>query len=106
MDITTQKQRFFFGHSKSINTIAINENGQLLASGQVGESPIIRIWEYQTTRCISIVTTPMTTLKCLAFSHDGSMLCCVGKDERNRELIVIWDITKIARGEKPEIIAK
>jgi len=34
------------------------------------------------------------------------MLASVGKDERNKELIIVWDITRIARGEKIEIIAK
>lgn len=49
---------------------------------------------------------PVTTLKCLSFSPDGRMLASVGKDDRNKELIIIWDITRISRGEKPEIVAR
>jgi WD40 repeat protein len=106
MDIETQTQRFFFGHSAHINCLAINENGNLLASGQEGPTPLVRIWEYSSSKCISIITSPMTSLKCLTFSHDGSMLACVGKDNHNREIIIIWDITRVGRGEKPEMVAR
>ena len=49
---------------------------------------------------------PVTSLKCLSFSHDGNFLASVGKDVHNKELIYIWDISKIHRGEQPKIIAK
>ena len=48
----------------------------------------------------------VTSLKCLAFSHDGHYLASVGKDAHNRESIVVWDITMIPRNEKPTIIAR
>jgi len=53
-----------------------------------------------------MVTMPVTSLKCVAFSPDGRFLASVGKDTHNKEMIIIWDISKIARGEKPEIAAK
>jgi WD40 repeat protein len=49
---------------------------------------------------------PVVSLKCLSFSHDGRYLASVGKDAHNKELIVIWDISKVQRGEKPEIVAR
>lgn len=49
---------------------------------------------------------PVQTVKCLTFSQDGKYLAGCGKDSHSRELIVIYDISKIARGEKPEIVAK
>jgi WD40 repeat protein len=84
----------------------VANHGHLLASAQEGKNSLIRIWDYATARCLSIITMPVTTLKCLSFSPDGRMLASVGKDERNKELIIVWDITRIARGEKIEIIAK
>jgi len=49
---------------------------------------------------------PVVSLKCLSFSYDGRYLASVGKDSHNKELIIIWDISKIQRGEKPEIVAR
>ncbi len=49
---------------------------------------------------------PVNTIKCLAFSHDGKFLASAGKDNHNREILTIWDITRISKGEKPEIVAK
>jgi WD40 repeat protein len=49
---------------------------------------------------------PVVSLKCLSFSHDGKYLASVGKDSHNKELVIIWDISSITRGGKPEIIAR
>ena len=68
------------------------------------------MWDYATARCITMVTMPVTSLKCLSFSYDGRYLVSVGKialnKEHNKELITIWDISNIQRGGKPEIVAK
>lgn len=53
-----------------------------------------------------MITMPVNTLKCLAFSHDGKYLASAGKDSHNREIVIVWDITRISKGEKPEIVAK
>jgi WD40 repeat protein len=42
-----------------------------------------------------MVTMPVNSLKCLTFSHDGKYLASVGKDSHNRELVIVWDISKI-----------
>ena len=49
---------------------------------------------------------PVSSLKCVSFSPDGSLLAAVGKDFHNKEMIIIWDLSKIHLGEKPEIFAK
>ena len=53
-----------------------------------------------------MVTMPVNKLNCLAFSYDHRYLAAVGKDSHNREMIIVWDISKIQKGEKPEIVAK
>lgn len=53
-----------------------------------------------------MVTIPVITLKCLAFSYDGKYLASVGKDSHNKEMIIVWDISRISQGQKPEIVAK
>ena len=42
----------------------------------------------------------------MTFSHDGRYLACVGLDHHNKELIIVWDISRVQRGEKPEIVAR
>lgn len=60
MDTEERKQnRFFFGHSKPISCFDINANGTLMASGQEGKNPLVRIWEYDTGRCLSMFTLPV-----------------------------------------------
>ena len=116
MDLeNNQQKRFFFGHSAPICCFDVNANGQLIASAQEGKNSIIRIWEYTTGRCISMMTMPVQSLKCLAFSYDGKYLACVGKSSQqilekthNKELIMVWDITRIGTpgGGKAELVAK
>jgi WD40 repeat protein len=107
MDVETmQQKRFFFGHSAPISCFDIASHGALLASAQEGKNSIIRIWDYHTARCLSMLPMPVVTMKCLSFSPDGRFLASVGKDAQNKELIIVWDISKIHRNEKPEILAR
>lgn len=101
-----QQKRFFFGHSAPICCFDISENGSLVASAQEGKNSIIRIWDYSTARCITMMTMPVVSLVKLSFSYDGRYLASVGKDTHNKELITIWDISRVQRGDKPEIVAR
>ena len=94
MDLEDNSQkRFFFGHSAPICCFDVNANGALIASAQEGKNSIIRIWEYKTGICKTMITMRVNTIKCLSFSYDGKYLATVGKDDHNKELIKIWDIT-------------
>ena len=106
MDVETNEQkRFFFGHSTAVCCFDVTQNGALLASAQEGKNSIVRIWEYQTGKCLSMLTMP-SSLKQVTFSPDNRFLTTVGKDSHNKELIIVWDISKIPKGEKPEVFAK
>lgn len=107
MDVETKHQkRFFFGHSAPVCCFDIAAHGGMMASAQEGKNSLIRIWDYHTARCLSILTMPVQSLKCVSFSPDGRYLACVGKDSHNKEMVVVWDVSRIHRGEKPEIAAK
>jgi len=80
--------------------------GTILASAQEGSNAIIRVWDYATARSIAFTLMPVQVVKCLSFSHDGRYLAGCGKDSHNRELIAVYDISNIARGDKPVIVAK
>ena len=105
---TKQQKRFFFGHSAPICCFDVAPHGNLIASAQEGKNSIIRIWDYHSARCLQMLmmkVTTLTTFQCLSFSPCGKFLASVGKDERNRERIVIWDISRVHKHEKPEIVA-
>jgi hypothetical protein len=66
-----------------------------------------------------MLTMPVTHLQCISFSPDGRFLACVGKtftvreDKKTKvkttfwkETIIVWDISRIHKGEKAEILAK
>jgi WD40 repeat protein len=84
----------------------VSANGSLLASAQEGHNSLIRIWDYATARCLSVFTMPVSSLKCLSFSADGNLLASVGKDAHNKEMIIIWDVSKCINGQKPDIVAR
>lgn len=92
---TNEQKRFFFGHSAPIVCFDLNNQGNLIASAQEGKNSIIRIWDYATARCITMVTMPVVSMKCLSFSFDGRYLASTGKDSHNKELIIIWDISRV-----------
>lgn len=40
-----QQQRFFIGHSAFVSCLALGGQGTLLATGQEGKQPVIRLWD-------------------------------------------------------------
>ena len=106
MDVNTEKQRYFFGHTDNVSCFAVSQDGRFLASGQEGKSPLVRIWDYDTGRCLSTISTDVSILKCLSISCDRTMLATVGKDRTNREQIVVWDISQVCEGFHPTIVAR
>lgn len=92
---SNEQKRFFFGHSAPICCFDINFQGNLIASAQEGKNSIIRLWSYGNASCITMVTSPVVSMKCLSFSNDGRYLASVGKDAHQKELIIVWDISKV-----------
>ena len=59
---TNEQKRFFFGHSAPICCFDISMQGNLIASAQDGNNSIIRIWDYFTARCITMMTMPVKSV--------------------------------------------
>ena len=55
-------------------------------------------------------TMPVLSLSCISFSLDGKSLACSGKEgaakRYGKEIIIIWDISKVYLGAKADIVAK
>ncbi|KRX04875.1 WD40-repeat-containing domain [Pseudocohnilembus persalinus] len=104
--VGNNEQRFFLGHSSPICCLDMTRDGKYLASGQEGKKSLIKIWDFLEGSNICTFQAPYENLKCLSFSYDNSLLCTVGTDSYNRELIIIWNIFDIENKKKPEILAK
>lgn len=63
-----------------------------------------------------MLTMPVATIQCVSFSPNGQFLAVVGKESEEKkyekeviypkEMIIVWDISRIHTGQKAEILAK
>ncbi len=45
-------------------------------------------------------------MQSVSFSQNGDLLCSVGRDERSREIMVVWDLTQKDKQQRPTLLAK
>jgi WD40 repeat protein len=50
--------------------------------------------------------TEYNDLTGISFSENGDLLCTLGKDERGREIVIIWDLTQKDKLLRPTLLAK
>ncbi|XP_069124737.1 WD repeat-containing protein 90-like isoform X4 [Argopecten irradians] len=106
MKISNGHQRFFIGHTDKVSCISLTGNSSLLASGQTGSLSAVRIWKFQTGECLAMCKTHVHSLHSLSFSHKGNVLCGVGKDGHGKNMVVIWDTSKVAKSREVSVMAK
>jgi hypothetical protein len=71
MDIKTRHQRFFMGHASKVSGITVS--GLLLASGESGFPPVIRIWDFEKEKCLALIKAHHSDLHWLQLVHSFSM---------------------------------
>ena len=85
----------FVGHADNVSCLAINVKNTLIASGQTGKFSLVRIWDFQTRKCLAIFRNHDHSLYLLEFSSCGKFLCGIGKDKQCKTLVIIWDLKDI-----------
>ena len=95
-DIDSAEQQFLMGHTADVCALSAAEDTPLVASAQMGELPIIRLWDRDTCMPLAIVQQHASDIHCLSLSADGALLAAVGKDARGRQLLAVWDVTQAA----------
>ncbi|KAM9816951.1 WD repeat-containing protein 90 [Neosynchiropus ocellatus] len=105
MQISTKAQQFFIGHTDKVNTMALNGDTTLLASAQTGQHCVIRLWNFNKRRCLSVFRVQAHVITSLSFSYNGGILCGVGMDRQQKTLVVVWSTITVKRGEV-NILAK
>ncbi|CAF3669977.1 unnamed protein product [Rotaria sp. Silwood1] len=107
MHVETQQQWFFIGHTDKVSAIAFNGNSSLLATTQTGPNGILRLWKFETRRCICVVRVPGTcNLHALDFgirnlSDSSSTLVVVGHGEQpqqSRTVICVYNTLNAHKG--------
>ncbi|KAI8472679.1 MAG: hypothetical protein J3K34DRAFT_519551 [Monoraphidium minutum] len=86
------RQRLFVGHTAYVSCLALGGGGRLLASGQEGQQPVVRLWDFATGECLAILCAHAAQLAAVDVSHDGSYLLAVGQDGHARQTMAVWDI--------------
>ncbi|XP_072042911.1 WD repeat-containing protein 90-like [Amphiura filiformis] len=106
MDVLSGQQRFFIGHTDKISSLSFNKNTSLLASAQTGQQSVVRVWKYQSGECLAMFKTHVHSVYCLSFSQSGDVLCGVGKDGHGKNMVVIWDTSRVIKRGEVSVMAK
>jgi WD40 repeat protein len=91
MNQNTHEQKFYIEHISTISTMAVHPLEDIVATGEVGEVPSIRVWDSITKKTYSILEGfHRRTIAQLAFSPDGTLLASVGGDKYHTLAIYHW----------------
>ncbi|XP_074053166.1 WD repeat-containing protein 90 isoform X2 [Macrotis lagotis] len=104
--IETGEQRFFIGHTDKVSSLTFNGNSTLLASSQMGPLSMVRLWNFETGKCLSIFKTHIHSICFLSLSYSGAVLCGVGKDRHRKTMVVVWNTASINHGGEVTVLAK
>ena len=72
-------QRFLFGHTSPVCTLALSPDSTLLASGQEGKNPVLRLWHYATGTCCAVLKAQVGSITSIHFAPQGRQFCSVRK---------------------------
>lgn len=76
----------FAGFRRSVNVLAFNADGTLLASGH--EDQCVRVWDLVNMRSLGVLAGHTGAVSCLEFSPDGNFIAS-GSTDRH---VLLWDL--------------
>jgi WD40 repeat protein len=83
LELITRKKELFVGHNASVNSLAFNPNGSVLATASSDKT--IRLWDIEKNNAESIMLTGHDSwVWGVAFSPDGRNIYSGGSDQRIR----------------------
>ena len=95
LNVTTSEQWCFVGHADKVSCLAMNPDNSLIASGQTGQFSLIRLWDFQSRKCLAIFRHHDHSLHLLEFSQCGNYICGVGKDKQGKTMLAVWDVKEV-----------
>ena len=100
-------QRHFDKHSDAVTAIAYAPDRRTVATGEVGQTPSIYVWDGLTMQTKHVLKGKLTKgIKCMAFSPSGKLLAAV--DSSDEHQVAIFNVETgtcigIGRGERNPI---
>ena len=86
------RQRYFMDHRQEVVSIAMHPNGDIVATGEVGEHPAIMLWDVRKMKQIQTMSSVLEeAVSLLSFSPDGKRLACIGHDEFHSLVVYEWE---------------
>lgn len=98
--LSTNRQYCFVGHADKVSCLAISPDSSIIASGQAGPFALVRLWHFETQKCLTIFRNHDHSLNLLEYSACGNYLCGVGKDKQGKSLLVVWDVSNVGKANK------
>ena len=96
MEQSKRVQRFYMHHTSTISALAISNLASVVASGDVGEAPTIRVWHAVTMETIAILQGFHRRGIChMKFSSNGKHLVSVGLDKMHTFAVYDWRNSQI-----------
>ena len=85
-----RSQRFLVSKEKRpLTCVSFSRDGQLLATGESGHAPMVRVWEVEKEAVVAELAEHKFGIASLAFSPDRASLVSVG--DQHDMTIVVWD---------------
>lgn len=91
MNKTTRAQRFFQKHTDAISAFTCSKDGSLAATGQIGFSPFVAVWETASCSCLKVLPDlQKNAVCCLRFSSSTTLLAVASLDRNHTISIYDW----------------
>jgi len=85
-------QRHFFEHNTEIVSLAVHPNMLYIATGDIGQFPLICVWDTKSMECLARISGLLTkAIAHLCFSSDGNYLAASAADDYHCIAIYDWD---------------
>ncbi|CAG9326453.1 unnamed protein product [Blepharisma stoltei] len=93
LNTSANTQNHFIAHTDDIISFDISPDGTLAATGEIGKSPLLCVWNTETMECLKTFKGVFTKgISIITFSPDGSQIAAMGADDDH--CVVIYDINK------------
>ena len=91
LDPEAKTQKFVYGHTDDVTAMAIHPDGNIVATGQLGKTPLVVVWDVATGAAIQTISGffKRGVLR-LDFSSDGTTLIGVGSDDDHSIALYDW----------------
>ena len=91
MNQNTREQKFYMDHASTITSMAIHPLEDIIATGELGEVPSVRVWDSTTMKTLSVLEGfHRRIIQHLAFSPDGTLLATSGGDKFHTVALYNW----------------